>query len=94
MGLGVNAARKKKKKKKPLSLLSLVFWLLECIEPQSQDREAKGITTIAVVSVISEELQTLFWELEQQSETYKCIKFKKTRDVIWTARENRDSIVF
>lgn len=96
MGLGVSAAikKEKKEKEKPLSLLSVVFSVLECIEPESLDGEAKGTGTIAAVSLISEWCQNSFlgaWKNSQK--TYKSIKFKKTKDVIWRASKNRDSIV-
>lgn len=80
MGLGFSAA--KKRKKKSLPLLSVVFWLLEFIGPESQDRKPKGSGTIAVVSVTSEWLWLFPESLKYSLEIYKSVKFKATLNVI------------
>lgn len=86
--------KKKKKKKPPLSLLSVVFWPLECFEPQDSEPKGTG-TAVSLISVTW--LQNLFFlELKKSQKSlksYKSIKLKMTRGVIWGARENRDSIV-
>lgn len=50
------------KKKKPLSQLLVVFWLLECVEPESQDREPK----CSCVGCFRVSPKLLFGELEKQ----------------------------